>query len=197
MSTDGTASYLGLTDLPPIVAAAVAQALALGFENSSRPSHGRLLATLAAGVGDGAIGETGTGCGIGLAWMATGAAPGARLVSIEADAERAEAARTVLGGDARVTILSGDWSELAADGPFDLLVLDGGGKRGEPKADPEEWLRPGGVLVLDDFTPSTEWPRRYAGAVDETRMHWLRHPSLLATEIRTDPDAVCVLAVRR
>ncbi|MDQ3992768.1 MAG: class I SAM-dependent methyltransferase [Actinomycetota bacterium] len=197
MSTDGTASYGGITNLPPRVAAAVEQARALRFENSSRPAHGRLLATLAGGVGDGAIGETGTGCGVGLAWMTTAAAPGARLISVEAHARRAEAAREVLGDDPRVTILTGDWSELAGHGPFDLLVLDGGGKRGEPKADPEAWLRRGGVLVLDDFTPSTEWPRRYAGAVDETRMHWLTHPSLLAAEIRTDPDAVCVLAVRR
>ena len=129
--------------------------------------------------------------------MATGGAAGARLVSVEADERRAAAARAVLSADPRVRIVTGDWRELAAHGPFDLLVLDGGGKRGEPKADPAEWLGPGGMLVLDDFTPSSEWPRRYAGAVDETRMHWLTHPALLASEIRTDPDAVCVVAVRR
>ena len=197
MSVNGTAAYDGVTGLPRRVAAAVAQARALTFANSSRPAHGRLLAALAAGIGNGVIGETGTGCGVGLAWMAGAAAPDARLVSVEADASRAYAARAALAGDPRVTIITGDWRELQPHGPFDLLVLDGGGKRGEPKAEPDDWLRPGGVLVLDDFTPSTDWPRRYAGGVDETRMHWLTHPSLLSTEIRTEPDAVCVLSVRR
>ncbi len=31
------------------------------------------------------IGETGTGCGVGLAWLASGAGPGTRLVSVERD----------------------------------------------------------------------------------------------------------------
>lgn len=55
----------------------------LGFEESCLPAQGRLLALLAAGVGDGTIGETGTGCGVGLARMAQAAHPAARLTSIE------------------------------------------------------------------------------------------------------------------
>jgi predicted O-methyltransferase YrrM len=50
---------------------------------------------LAGGIGAGVIGETGTGGGVGLAWLASGAVPGARLVSVERDPERAAAARTL------------------------------------------------------------------------------------------------------
>ncbi|GAB3227706.1 hypothetical protein GCM10027447_19120 [Glycomyces halotolerans] len=40
-----------------------------------------------------------------------------------------------------------------------VALADGGGngKRGAA-ADPEKLLRPGGCLVIDDFTPTTEWP---------------------------------------
>ena len=50
----------------------------MGFESSCLPSHGRLLQVLAGGVGEGVIGETGTGAGVGLAWMASGARRGVR-----------------------------------------------------------------------------------------------------------------------
>ena len=52
----------------PLVERAVDLARRLGFANSCRPEHGRLLRALAAGAGT--IGETGTGCGAGLAWLA-------------------------------------------------------------------------------------------------------------------------------
>src|SRR5256885_13837805 len=90
MSPRGTAAYDDLspaTDLPPMVERAVGLARRVGFANSCRPEHGRLLHALAAGAGT--IGETGTGCGVGLAWLASGARPGTRLVSVEIDTERA------------------------------------------------------------------------------------------------------------
>ena len=68
MSPRGTAAYDGLTGLPPLVERAVDLARRAGFAHSCRPEHGRLLSALAAGAGT--IGETGTGYGVGLAWLA-------------------------------------------------------------------------------------------------------------------------------
>ncbi len=80
MTLRGTRAHRGEAELPPLVARAVAVAEELGFELSCSPEQGRLLRVLAGGVpADGAIGETGTGCGVGLAWLASGAAPGVRL----------------------------------------------------------------------------------------------------------------------
>ena len=81
MSPQGTAAYDGRTDLPPLVERAVGLARRLSFAHSCRPEHGRLLQALAGGAA--MIGETGTGCGVGLAWLACGAPPGVRLVSVE------------------------------------------------------------------------------------------------------------------
>lgn len=196
VSIQGTDAYRDLRDLPPLVEQAVTAARRGGFRKSCLPSHGRLLQLLAGGIGDGVIGETGTGCGVGLAWLASGARTGVRLVSIENDWLLADAARAVFGGVPAVSVLHGDWAELHAAGPFDLLVLDGGGqgKASEPPVSPREWLRPGGIIVMDDFTPSQTWPPMHDGRPDRSRLYWLEHPDLLATEIRTEPGAASIVA---
>jgi predicted O-methyltransferase YrrM len=182
-----------------VLGRATALAERLNFTQSCAPEHGRLLEVLARGVGDGIIGETGTGCGVGLAWMAGAAASGARLVSIERDPSRSLEAAALFADDPRVRVRCGDWRELLSDGPFDLLVLDGGGQgKGSPASaplDPAAWLRPGGTLVMDDFAPMTTWPPRYAGQVDTARLHWLDHPLLRATEVRLTPTTASLVAV--
>jgi predicted O-methyltransferase YrrM len=47
------------------------------------------------------IGETGTGYGVGLAWLLTGAHPGARLVSIDRDQDRATISAGLFADDPR------------------------------------------------------------------------------------------------
>ena len=111
VSPRGTPRYDGLTDLPPLVERAVDLARREGFANSCRPEHGRLLHALAAGAGR--IGETGTGCGVGLAWLASGARPGTRLVSVELDAGRAALAAELFAGQPQVTVIQGDWTKIA------------------------------------------------------------------------------------
>src|SRR5580698_8506468 len=197
MSPNGTASYDSVTDLPPLVERAVNLARKEGFENSCRPEHGRLLFALASGAD--AIGETGTGCGVGLAWLASGAKPGTRLVSVELDAGRAALAADLVTDLPQVTVIHGDWREIHREAPFDLLVLDGGahGKRGGDPAAPAVLLRPGGTLVIDDLTPAQEWPPRFNGEIDEARMYWLTHPGLDAAELRLAPDLAALVATRR
>jgi hypothetical protein len=98
-----------------------------------------------------------------------------------------------------VTVIEGDWTEIAREAPYDLLVLDGGGqgKNGGPAADQETLLRPGGTLVIDDLTPASSWPPRYEGHPDPGRMHWLTHPVVDAAEVRLAPDLAALVATRR
>ncbi|MDX6355459.1 MAG: hypothetical protein QOF98_2362, partial [Streptomyces sp.] len=87
MSLDGTRAHLsGPGDLPPLVECAARTARHLGFPYSCRPEHGRLLHALAGGAQR--IGETGTGCGVGLAWLISGMRPGATAVSVDHDPTR-------------------------------------------------------------------------------------------------------------
>lgn len=57
----------------------------MGFENSCIPEVERLLNVLAAGVRGGTIGEVGTGCGVGAAWLDGGLATDSRFVTVEAE----------------------------------------------------------------------------------------------------------------
>lgn len=193
MSLRGTDAYDTVDSLPPLVRRAVAAARQHGFEYSCRPEQGRLLQVLAGGARH-RIGETGTGCGVGLAWLASGAADGVRLTSVELDPARAGVAAEVFADCDHVDVLHGDWSRVAEQGPYDLLVLDGGGqgKTGE-MADPTRLLVPGGVVVVDDFSPATNWPPMFDGATDSARTRWLTHPELRAADIPLAADLSTVV----
>jgi predicted O-methyltransferase YrrM len=198
MSLDGTRAHLrGPGDLPPLVERAALTATRLDFPYSCRPEQGRLLQALAAGAER--IGETGTGCGVGLAWLVSGMRNGATAVSVEQNANRAAAAAGLFSALAPwVTVRHADWTAIGEDGPFDLLVLDGGGqgKADGPAADPVALLRPGGVLVIDDFTPSRGGPPTHQGAPDTARLHWLEHPALRTVEVPLAPDLAVLLCTR-
>ncbi|GAA3487366.1 O-methyltransferase [Streptomyces cremeus] len=197
MSVSGTDAYAGEVGLPDLVVAAVELARRLGFPSSCRPQQGRLLHALAAGAAH-SIGETGTGCGVGLAWMVAARRPGVRVVSVERDEQRAEEAAKLFAGVPDVEILCGDWTRIYERGPFDLLVTDGGGNgKKTPAADPQRLLRPAGTVVIDDFTPLTQWPPLMGGEPDTARLAWLEHPDLLATEVRLAPDLSTVIGTRR
>jgi predicted O-methyltransferase YrrM len=199
MAIGGNTAYRDLGNLPELVRAAVAIAGSQGFDHSCRPEQGRLLSVLAGGWAGGRIGETGTGCGVGLAWMVEAADPGTTFVSVEADQARAAASAELFAGYDNVTVVHDDWRALREHGPFDLLVLDGGGKGKAPTVDApldpsDGWLAVGGTLVLDDFIPAGV----PAAAADQNaiRRHWLCHPALYATEIRLAADLATIVAFR-
>jgi predicted O-methyltransferase YrrM len=183
-------------DIPPRVAAATRAAADAGFSYSCTTEVGRLLRLLAASKPGGVVAESGTGFGVGTAWLHSGLAGDARLVTVEQDADQARQAAEIFADDPRVTILTGDWLLLADHAPFDLFFCDGGGKRDDPQR-VVDMLAPAGVLVLDDFTPPADWPPRLDGAVDELRLFYLTHPALATTEVLTTPTTSAVVAVRQ
>jgi predicted O-methyltransferase YrrM len=198
MTERGNSAYAQVRDLPPLVSAAVDLAAAAGFDNSCAPEQGRLLSVLAHGRSGARIGETGTGCGVGLAWMTEATGPGTSLVSIEIDEGRAAAAAGLFASHPNVLVLHGDWTRLADHGPFDLLVLDGGGKgkdltQDSPLDPAAGWLALGGLVVLDDFTPASD---PASAGQDAARQYWLRHPALLATELLLSPTLATIVGLR-
>lgn len=186
VTVGGNAAYERVTDLPPLVQAAVAAASGQDFNHSCAPEQGRLLSVLARGYVGSRIGETGTGCGVGLAWMVDATDASTSILSAEIDAALAETAAKLFTGHPNVRVIHSDWTELLAFGPFDLLVLDGGGKGKEPAEDPPldptaGWLEVGGTIVLDDFAPGDS-------AHDDARRYWINHPALEVTELVLTPS---------
>lgn len=118
--------------VPPRVVAAERIAAEAAFKKSCIPQVGRLLSLAAASKPCGTIAESGTGSGVGTAWLHSGLGAGARLVTVERDENLARRAAGVFVDDKRVSILTGDWRLLEQHAPFDVFFCDGGGKRDAP-----------------------------------------------------------------
>lgn len=181
--------------VPETVAAAERAAAESGFCRSCRPEVGRLLRAAAAAKPAGVIAESGTGVGVGTAWLHSALGPDARLVTVERDPRRAARAAALFAGDPRVEVRTGDWRLLEAHAPFDVFFCDGGGKREDPER-VVELLAPGGVLIMDDFTPAPGWPPLFDGEIDELRVFYLSHPKLAAAEVLTTATTSAVIATR-
>jgi len=179
---------------PPLVGAARTLAAELEFDHSCSTGTGRLLATLAACV-TGTVGESGTGCGVGTAWLRTGLRDGSRIVTVERDPARASGAAWLFAGDPAVTVVAGEWTALREHGSFALFFLDGGGKLDGVDA-VNDLVAAGGLVVMDDFTPADGWPPQYDGRPDALRIAWLTDPRFTAVEVRVSPTESAILATR-
>ncbi len=183
------------TELPDLVSATLDLSRQRGFITSTRHETGRLLATLAAAKG-GTLAELGTGCGVGSAWLSSGAATGARVVTAELDPTLAEDVQDIFAATDNVEVVSGDWSVLEKYAPFALLFVD----IREVMNDLDlvaDLMEPGGIVVLDDFVPSAFWPPIVEGRVDTVRERWLTDERFAAVEMLIDPDASLIIATRR
>jgi predicted O-methyltransferase YrrM len=182
--------------LPPLVQQAQTQADRAVFLSSCIPEVGRLLHVLTRHVSRGPVGELGTGYGVGAAWIASALPAGVSFFSVEIDAERVYGAQTLFAGLPQVQLVHGDWHDLLSYGPFELLFADVAGAKSHDPAAVVEALRPGGLLLLDDFTPEEYWPPEWQGHADPVRMFWLNEPRIVASEIRVTATSAVILATR-
>jgi predicted O-methyltransferase YrrM len=148
--------------------------------STALPEVHALLRVLAAGRD---VLELGSAFGIGAAAMAETAR---RVVTIEADPERAAATRERVCDLPNVEALEGDWRELAR-GSYGLVFADAGAYDWERIL---ELTAAGGLIVKDDLTPG----RAVDG--DPVREFLLRDARLAAVELLTRPQAAVIVAVR-
>lgn len=148
--------------------------------STALPEVHALLRVLAAGRD---VLELGSAFGIGAAALAQTAQ---RVVTIEADPERAAATRERVRDLPNVEALQGDWRELAS-GSYGLVFADAG---------EYDWERivqladVGGFIVKDDLTPG----RSIDG--DPVREFLLRDPRLSAVELLTTATSAAIVAVK-
>jgi predicted O-methyltransferase YrrM len=183
-------------DLPPIVSRAFDTSRRAGYVSFCRNETGRLLATLAATRG-GTMAEFGTGCGVGTAWLRSGARDEARILTAELDPKLAGKAAQIFEDDPRVEVRAADWSTLRDQGPFSLLFLDSGTPSEVTPDAIADLVEPGGLVVLDDVTPCEMWPPVTGGRVDTLREQWLTDERFTAVEVMIASDAAALIATRR
>ena len=167
-----------------------------GFVTSSRLETGRLLASLATSR-DGRLAECGTGCGVGAAWLSSAARQGSTVVTAELNPSLARAVADLFADDERVQVITGDWTALRDSAPFSLLFLDVPEAKRSGVDAVADLLEPGGVVVLDDFTPSASWPPLIEGRVDTVREQWLTDPRFTTVEVMVTEDAAVLIAAKR
>ena len=183
-------------DVPTLVSKALHNSLVSGWLNSTRTETGRLLATLAASRRR-IVAEASTGSVTGVAWLRSGAPDETHVICVEKDRTRAERARKALVG-ADIEVLDGGCEQLRQRGPLSLLYMC---RTIAAKVDHDlvhALVEPGGMIVIDDFSPSTQWPPRdEAGRVDELRHDWLTDERFSSSEVVVAPDLSVVIATRR
>ena len=183
-------------ELPDVVSRAFAVSRKRGYVSFCRNETGRLLATLAA-TRSGTLAEFGTGTGVGTAWLRSGVRDGVRILTAELDPALAGAAARMFAEDDQVEVVAADWTTLRDRGPFSLLFLDAR----EPKDSGADLIvdlvEPGGIVVLDDFTPCSSWPPVYEGRVDSLREQWLTDERFTTVEVMVAGDASVLIAAKR
>lgn len=182
--------------MPPLVSHALRLATVAGFDQSCSHQVGRLLQLLASHPRTGTIGEIGTGFGVGAAWMASALQPGVVLFTVESDEKLAAAATRLFRSVPTVRVLAGDWREILSHGPFDMLFVDARAPKEDHPDDLIGAVRPGGMIVLDDFTPIEAQPREWRDRADPLRDFWLHDPRLHSVEIQIAPGMAVILATR-
>ena len=145
------------------------EAAHIGFDLSSEPLTGMLLRALAASKPGGRFLEIGTGAGIGTCWLLDGMDARSALITIDRDARVSAIARIYLDGDARVSFIIGnadDFLTRAHPENFDLIFADSFPGKYYLLEETLALLAPGGLYVVDDLLPQTNWPEGHQASVD-------------------------------
>jgi predicted O-methyltransferase YrrM len=159
---------LEIIQTPAAFDAIVSETNALGFNMISEPKVGALLAVLAASKPGGRLLELGTGTGHGTAWLLLGMDSKSSLDSIDTEANVVAVAQRHLGSDGRVTFHIADGVEFiqrAPKGQFDLIYADAWPGKFSHLQEALALLRPGGIYLIDDLLPQTNWPEGHAPKV--------------------------------
>ena len=166
-----------------------------GYVQASRTETGRLLATLAATRG-GTIAECGTGCGVGAAWLRSGAPKTTRVLTAELDPELAHGVMDMFADD-DIDVMHADWASLAEQAPFALVFLDAASAKSSAREHLIELVEPGGMIVIDDFTPCATWPPLTHGRVDNLRLEWLSDDRFTSVDVMVADDTSVIIAVKK
>jgi predicted O-methyltransferase YrrM len=154
---------------PRPLSAILADTARLGFSMASEPKTGALLAVLAATRPGGRLLEIGTGTGIGTAWLLSGMDASARLDTVDTDRAVVAVAQRHLGDDPRVAFRFEDGAAFlgrAEPDTYDLVYADAWPGKFTDLDAALGCLRPGGVYVIDDLLPQSNWPEGHAAKVD-------------------------------
>ena len=145
------------------------ETVSMGFDMSCDLQTGAFLRFLASGATGGNILELGTGTGVSTCWLLDGMDARCRLVSVDNDRSVQYIAEKYLGGDPRTTFWTGDALKLLQDiedQSVDLLFADAWPGKFEGLDLALSKLGVGGIYIVDDLLPQSNWPQGHQPNVD-------------------------------
>ena len=158
----------------------------MGFSMPSDVHVGSLLRTLTASKPQANILELGTGASLSLSWMVDGMDPGAKLVTLDNDPELSKIAEEYFGEDERVQIIcqdAADWIKGYNGEKFDLIFADAWPGKYSQIEEILGLLRMGGLYVIDDMLPQSNWPEGHEKKAKELIQYLEEREDLTLTKI--------------
>jgi predicted O-methyltransferase YrrM len=134
---------------------------ASGFEMASDVLTCSLLKTLASSKPAGRFLELGTGTGLSTSWILDGIDEQSTLTSVDNDDKFLNIAKTFLGEDKRLDLVSsdgGNWLEKNKEKKFDYIFADTWHGKYLLLDEAISMLNPGGFYIIDDMLPQPNWP---------------------------------------
>ena len=148
--------------------AIMVQTREIGFQSWCWPPVGALLRVMASLKPGGRLLEIGTGTGVGTCWLLDGMEATAQLLTVDINPVTQAIARSHLGRDPRLTILTEDARATVQREPpnsLDLVFADGGVGKHVLLDEMLALLRPGGIYICDDTKPHPMWPPEHAAKI--------------------------------
>jgi predicted O-methyltransferase YrrM len=149
--------------IPEIVQDILIKTEQIGFQMVSEPLVGALLRTLAVSKPSGRFLELGTGTGVSTAWILSGMDLQSTLLTVDNDAELVAIAQEQLGKDSRVEFHvedGGAFIEKLSNSKklFDMVFADTWAGKYTHLEEALQFLKSGGLYVIDDMLPQSNWP---------------------------------------
>ena len=149
--------------IPEIVQDILVKTEQIGFQMVSEPLVGALLRTLAVSKPSGRFLELGTGTGVSTAWIMSGMDLQSTLLTVDNDAELVAIAQEQLGKDSRVEFHvedGGAFIEKLSNSKklFDMVFADTWAGKYTHLEETLQFLKSGGLYVIDDMLPQSNWP---------------------------------------
>lgn len=141
---------------------------AAGFTMASEPLTCSLLRTLAASKPSSRFLELGSGTGLSTAWLLDGMDAESHLTTVDNDESLLSILQSNLGADPRLKVVCSDGDDFlrSLHGEyFDFIFADTWAGKYRLLHDALVLLNPGGLYVIDDMLPQSNWPEGHAEKV--------------------------------
>jgi predicted O-methyltransferase YrrM len=167
----------------------------LFFNMGSDLYTGSLLRTIAASRPGAKILELGTGSGLATSWIIDGMDTGSKLVSVENNEILITIARNNLT-DKRIEFICADayeWITSFRGDPFDMIFADPMPGKYDLFEETLALLKPGGIYIIDDMLPRSNWPEGHAAKADSLISALEKRKDIILTKLNWSTGIIIIV----